>query len=80
MSRPKGSKNKPKVDKGTLEVTGLSISASISSSLSKFVNPKPEYDAEKLKDTTIDEPAKYVTAPMSDWAKENRKRKLGLKD
>jgi hypothetical protein len=35
-----GSKNKPKIDKGTRPVTGQSIVASINSSLSKFAHLK----------------------------------------
>jgi hypothetical protein len=52
--------------------------------------PPPTQDGEIVeievsKQTTIvtkraDEPAKYQTAPMSNLAIENRKKKLGLKD
>jgi hypothetical protein len=41
--------------------------------------PKDAYDSEKAT-TLADEPPKYQTTPMSNWAIENRKRKLGLKD
>jgi hypothetical protein len=39
-----------------------------------------KYDQEQSKIPINDEPAKYQTTPMSTWAQENRKRKLGLKD
>lgn len=41
--------------------------------------PESVYDREKAL-TVADEPAKYQTTPMSNWAIENRKKKLGLKD
>jgi len=44
MGRKKGSKNKPKEDNGTRPVTGLSIVASINSSLSKFARAKEPFD------------------------------------
>lgn len=44
MSRPKGSKNKPKEDKETGLVSGLSIAASIAQSLSKFAKAEPPFD------------------------------------
>lgn len=44
MSRPKGSKNKPKDDKETGPVSGLSIAASIAQSLSKFAKAEPPFD------------------------------------
>lgn len=42
MARQKGSKNKPKEDKGTRPVTGQSIASSINSSMTKFAPLKIE--------------------------------------
>jgi hypothetical protein len=59
----------------------------------KTVDPAPEnltYDKPVKVESPVlldgvvscgtDEPPKYQTTPMSNWAIENRKKKLGLKD
>lgn len=54
------------------------------------VFPKPDaeikqkaaekYNQEQEKVPANDEPSKYQTIPLSNWAQENRKKKLGLKE
>lgn len=73
MGRIKGSKNKPKPIKSLQQLGEV-----MNHAMKDFVPAPTEkdfYDQPKL-----DEPAKYQTSPLSNWAIENRKKKLGLKD
>lgn len=93
IGRPPGSGKKKEVDGKIYETENGGISSPIMDRLLAKITPemqhetnikmgaeKAVYDQSKQIIPPNDEPAKYQTAPMSNWAIENRKRKLGLKD
>jgi hypothetical protein len=74
MSRPKGSKNKAKGASTSEEKVSQKSDTQIKQEAAE------KHRQEQEKTAVNDEHGKYQTTPMSNWAIENRKKKLGLKD